>query len=58
MTHATGKRRGRGEDSIYFDASKNRHIAVSLGSSPSGTRIRQKVTGQTKAEVRDAPVPV
>src|SRR5690349_24167716 len=55
MTQASlSKRRGQGEDSIYWDASKNRYIgAVSLGFSPSGTRIRKKVTGRTKAEVRD-----
>ncbi len=41
MTQATSGRRGRGEDSIYWDASKNRYIgAVSLGFNPSGTRIR------------------
>ncbi len=34
--------------------SKNRYIgAVSLGSSPAGTRIGKKVTGRTKTEVRD-----
>src|SRR6266849_6302593 len=54
MTHAMSKRRGQGEDSIYWDASKNRYIgAVSLGFSPAGTRIRKKVTGRTKTEVRD-----
>jgi integrase len=49
------RRRGHGEDSIYFDATKNRWIgATSLGFSPGGeTRIRQKVRGRTKAEVRD-----
>jgi hypothetical protein len=48
------KRRGQGDDSIYWDASKNRYIgAVSLGFSPSGARIRKKVTGRTKTEVRD-----
>jgi integrase len=47
------KRRGQGEDSIYWDSSKNRYIgAVSLGFSPAGARIRRKVTGRTKAEVR------
>ena len=51
---AARSRRGQGEDSIYWDASKNRYIgAVSLGFSPSGTRIRKKVTGRTKTEVRD-----
>ena len=54
MTQATSGRRGQGEDSIYWDASKNRYIgAVSLGFSPSGTRLRKKVTGRTKTEVRD-----
>jgi hypothetical protein len=54
MTQATSRRRGQGEDSIYWDASKNRYIgAVSLGFSPTGTRIRKKVTGRTKTEVRD-----
>src|ERR1017187_9939118 len=51
---AQGKRRGQGEDSIYWDATKNRYVgAVSLGFSPAGTRIRKKVTGRTKTEVRD-----
>ena len=55
MTQAAlSKRRGPGEDSIYWDASKNRYVgAVSLGFSPAGTRIRKKVTGRTKTEVRD-----
>ena len=54
MTQATSKRRGQSEDSIYWDASKNRYIgAVSLGFSPSGTRIQKKVVGRTKTEVRD-----
>src|SRR6266851_68819 len=54
MTHAMSKRRGQGEDSIYWDSTKNRYVgAVSLGFSPAGTRLRRKVTGRTKAEVRD-----
>jgi hypothetical protein len=55
MTQAAlSKRRGQGQDSIYWDLSKNRYIgAVSLGFNPAGTRIRKKVTGRTKAEVRD-----
>jgi hypothetical protein len=54
MTQVHGKRRGQGEDSIYWDSSKNRYVgAVSLGFSPSGRRIRRKVTGRTKADVRD-----
>jgi integrase len=48
------KRRGRGEDSIYWDEAKNRFVgAVSLGYSASGTRVRKKVMGRTKTEVRD-----
>src|ERR1700733_10339317 len=56
MTEAlrSARRRGQGEDSIYWDESKNRYVgAVSLGFSPAGTRIRKKVTGRTKTEVRD-----
>jgi hypothetical protein len=51
----TARRRGHHEDSVYFDASKNRWVgATSLGFSPDGERrIRQKVRGKTKAEVRD-----
>jgi integrase len=52
---ATGaKRRGHGEDTIYFAAAKNRYVgAVSLGFGPDGRRIRRKVYGRTKQEVRD-----
>jgi hypothetical protein len=51
MPQATNKRRGHGEDSIYWDESKNRFVgAVSVGHKPDGTRIRKKVTGRTKAE--------
>ncbi len=54
MTHATSTRRGHGEDSIYWDATKNRYVgAIDLGMSPAGTRIRKKVRGKTKTEVRD-----
>jgi integrase len=54
VTQARGRRRGQGEDSIYWDSSKNRYVgAVSQGFSPAGRRIRRKVTGRTKAEVRD-----
>ena len=51
---AQARRRGHGEDSIYFDATKNRYVgAVSLGLGPDGKRIRRKVRGKTKQEVRD-----
>jgi len=54
MADSTARRRGHGEDAIYFDAAKNRYVgAVSLGFGPDGKRTRRKVTGRTKAEVRD-----
>jgi integrase len=54
VTVVSGKRRGRGEDSIFWDDSKDRYVGVvSLGYSPSGTRVRKKVMGRTKAEVRE-----
>jgi integrase len=54
MTESTTRRRGHGEDAIYFDAAKNRYVgAVSLGFGPDGKRIRRKVTGRTKQDVRD-----
>ena len=55
-----------GEDAIYFDHSGDCHDArynkgcpgrwrgaVSLGYGPEGKRIRRKVSGRTKQEVRD-----
>ena len=54
MTDNTARRRGHGEDAIYFDAAKNRYVgAISLGFGPDGKRTRRKVTGRTKQEVRD-----
>jgi integrase len=54
MAETSARRRGHGEDAIYFDATKNRYIgAVSLGFGPDGKRSRRKVTGRTKQEVRD-----
>ncbi|MGB6454937.1 MAG: hypothetical protein WBH47_10675 [Streptosporangiaceae bacterium] len=49
------RRRGHNEDSIYFDASKNRWVgAASLGFTTDGERrIRPKVRGRTRAEIRD-----
>ena len=63
---AEAKRRGYGEDGIYFDhradcrdsvhhrtcAGRWRGV-VSLGFAPDGKRIRKKVSGKTKAEVKD-----
>jgi integrase len=54
MTNTTNRRRGHGEDAIYLDPAKNRYVgAVSLGFGPDGKRLRRKVTGRTKQEVRD-----
>jgi hypothetical protein len=50
---ATSKRRGQGEDSIYWDASKNRYVgAVSLGFGLSGTRIRKLSGTRIRKKVR------
>jgi hypothetical protein len=54
MKVVSGKRRGRGEDSIFWDAAKNRYVGVvNLGYSPSGTGVRKKAMGRTKTEVRE-----
>jgi integrase len=54
MAQAKLTRRGHGEDAVYFDAAKNRYVgAISLGYTPEGKRIRRKVTGRTKQELRD-----
>jgi integrase len=54
MAEASVKRRGHGEDAIYFEAAKNRYVgAVSLGHAADGKRVRRKVSGRTKQEVRD-----
>src|SRR6266704_5571585 len=63
---AGAARRGYGEDGIYFDhrddcrdsvhhktCSGRWRGVVSLGFDADGKRIRKKVSGQTKAEVRD-----
>ena len=48
----SGPRRGHGEDSIYFDSANNCYVgAVSLGHK-AGKRVRRKVTGRTKTEVK------
>jgi len=54
MAEASAKCRGHGEDATYFAAAKNRYVgAVSLGYTPEGKRIRRKVYGRTKQDVRD-----
>jgi integrase len=63
---AEAKRRGYGEDGIYFDhradcrdGAHHRTCdgrwrgVISLGFSADGKRLRKKVSGQTKAEVKD-----
>ena len=53
MSETKVKRRGFGEGGIYFDAARNRYMgAVSLGYGADGKRIRRKVSGKTKQEVR------
>jgi hypothetical protein len=64
----TTSRRGRGDDSIYYDhrvgtgcLDARQHKACSgrwrgvvlLGEAPDGTRIRRKVSGQSRAEVKE-----
>ncbi|MCX5091855.1 site-specific integrase [Streptomyces sp. NBC_00365] len=52
-TPKRARRAGHGEDTIYWDAAKNRYVgAVSLGHAPNGKRRRPKVYGKTKTEVR------
>ncbi|MEW2082091.1 site-specific integrase [Streptomyces sp. NPDC005283] len=52
-TAKRARRAGHGEDTIYWDAAKNRYVgAVSLGHAPNGKRRRPKVYGKTKTEVR------
>ena len=54
MSETKVTRRSRGEDAIYFASAKNRYVgSVSLGYGPDGKRIRRKVFGKTKQEVRD-----
>jgi integrase len=53
MSETNVSRRAHGEDGIYLDAARNRYMgAVSLGYGPDGKRIRRKVSGRTKQEVR------
>src|SRR5260370_6402687 len=53
MSETKVRRRGHGEDGIYLDAARNRYMgSVSLGYGPDGKRIRRKVSGKTKQEVR------
>ena len=48
----SGRRRGHGEDSIYFDRANHYWVgAVSLGHKGE-KRVRRKVTGRTKTEVK------
>jgi hypothetical protein len=64
----TTSRRGHGDDSIYYDhrigteCSDVRHHktcsgrwrgVVSLGEAPDGKRLRRKVSGQSRADVKD-----
>ncbi len=54
MPEIKTKRRGQGEDSIFFVAERNRYIGdISVGFRADGRRIRRRVSGRTKQEVRD-----
>ena len=51
---AETKRRARGEDSIYYDQSRDRWTGtITVGWKPDGRRDRITVSGRTKTEVRD-----
>ena len=63
---ADGKRRGYGDDGIYFDHRADRRDSahhktcsgrwrgvVSLGFDADGKRIRRKISDQTRTEVKD-----
>jgi integrase len=53
MSETRVRRRGFGEDGICLDAAGNRYVgAISLGYGPDGKRIRRKVSGRTRQEVR------
>ena len=53
MSETKVRHRGFGEDGIYLDAARNWYMgAISLGYGPDGKRIRRKVSGKTKQEVR------
>ncbi|MFD5350367.1 tyrosine recombinase XerC, partial [Streptomyces anulatus] len=53
-TNKPTRRAGHGEDTIYWDQAKNRYVgAVSMGYAPNGKRLRPKVYGKTKTEVRE-----
>jgi len=51
---AQTKRRARGEDSIYYDRSRDRWTGtITVGWKPDGRRDRITVRGKTKTEVKD-----
>jgi integrase len=51
---AETKRRARGEDSIFYDRSRNRWTGtITVGWKPDGRRDRITVRGRTKTEVKD-----
>ena len=51
---AETKRRARGEDSTYYDRSRDRWAGtITVGWKPDGRRDRIIVRGRTKTEVKD-----
>jgi hypothetical protein len=48
------KRRGHSDDAIYWDENKGRwYGSVSLGFDRNGKRLRRKVSGKTKTEIKE-----
>ena len=55
---AETKRRARGEDSIFYDRSRNRWAGtITVGWKPDGRRDRIIVRGKTKTEVKTSCAP-
>ena len=55
MTETTARRRGHGEDAIYFDATKNRYVgAVSLGFRAGGSGPAQGAAVSEREQQREA----
>ena len=53
MSGTNVRRRGHAADGIYLDAARDRYVgAIWLGYGPDGKRIRRKVSGKTRQEVR------
>jgi hypothetical protein len=49
MMDNTARRRGHGEDAIYFDAAKNRYVGASTGPKPRASRPTRRRAGPRRA---------